>query len=650
MAHYRANGYDLVLELHEDEVAILVGDLPAGWLPSCSGAILDDSITGLYSFPIPSRSECSTSLDTAIVDGIHLGIPFHMSVAIESPEDWPDTGDFTGQVGVTARLTVNQPTATTTCLAIDFLSLDHDQVAIERLDALDVEDWAPLESEVRNLIEEHVYACLRGHDSVNLLLTTVPIDPDNDGSDPFRPTRADSRVIRDGEIRSVAVLLPTQPDVPDNRNAFTSTVLGPGDQAVAIVGNELLLRRFIGARVLENLELYDPAVDSIDVLHGLLEYHDNRVTLAAPPVDASHLLDEWWASGVELRVLNIEIDESEHLDMQIEIFVGGPLAAARANIHLSGEVEVVSPTQITVHLHLDEPEVDIGPTLLAFMMGGVLAFIVFAFNNLVNRLVFAMIDDVFDDCTLVGLTEWPVEPQPVDIDCNWFPTLPIPLLVDDVVLDDYAVVGRPDFPDVDPDWPRPRVEIVGDWETTDGEFGNIRTYPFPRGTFGVGFEYREGHHGEFRAIPFGPVVFPIDYSWCLGGHTLIGEGSVTIGETTVSYATDDDRCELTLETGDSLRSELCVSALDHRGAELYAQRPIDIEGVEPHRVHWGVEKLEGPPLELEEPLFASQPARGPKFSQAAGISISEYKLMMRSALMSGMGVDPADPSVRRGGS
>jgi len=648
MAHYRANGYDLVLELHEDVVArLLVGDLPAGLLTSCSGAILDDSITGRYSFSRRDEEECSTSLDTANEDGIHLNIPFHMSVAIESPEDWPDTGNFTGQVGVTARLTVNQPTAMTTCLAIDFSSLDRDQVAIERLDALDV-DWAPLESEVRNLIEEHVCACLLDHDSINLLPTTVPIDPDNDGSDPFTPTRADSRVIRDGEIRSVAVLLPTQLGVLDNRDAFTSTVLGPGDQAVAIVGNELLLRRFIGARVLENLELYDPAVDSIDVLHGILDFHDNRVTLAAPPVDASHLLDEWWASGVELRVLNIEIDESEHLDMQIEIFVGGPLVAARANLHLSGEIEVVSPTQITVHLHLDEPEVDIGPTLVAFMMGGVLAFIVFAFNNLVSRLLFAMIDDVFDDCTLVGLTEWPEEPQPVDIDCNWFPTLPIPLLVDDVVLDDCAVVGRPDFPGVDPDWPRPRVEIVGDWEATDGEFGGTRTYTLPRGTFGIGFEYREGHHGEFRAIPFGPVAFPIDYAWCLGGHSLIESGSVTIGGTTVSYTTDDDRCELTLNVGEFLRSELCVSALDNRGVELYASRSIDIVGVEPYRVLWGVEKLEGPPPELEEPLFASQPARGPKFSKAAGISIGEYKLMMRSALKHGMGVDPADPSVRRG--
>jgi hypothetical protein len=645
MAHYRANGYDLVLELHEDVVAgLLVGDLPAGLLTSCSGAIQDDSITGLYSFI--RRPGCSTSLDTAIEDGIHLDIPFHMSVAIESPEDWPDTGNFTGQVGVTARLTVNQPTAMTTCLAIDFSSLERDQVAIERLDALDV-DWARLESEVRNLIEEHVYACLLGHDSVNLL-PTVPIDPDNDGSDPFTPTRADSRVIRDGATRSVAVLFPTQPDVPDNLDAFTSTVLGPADQAVAIVGNELLLRRFIGARVLENLELYDPAADSIDVLHGLLEYHDNRVTLVDPPVFASHLLDEWWASGVELRVLDIEIDEREHLDMRTEIFVGGPLAVARATIHLSGEVEVVSATQITVHLHLAEPEVDIGPTLLAFMMGGVLAFIVFAFNNLVSRLLFAMIDDVFDDCTLVGLTEWPEEPQPVDIDCNWFPTLPIPLLVDDVVLDDCVVIGRPDLPDVDPAWPQPRVEIVGDWEVTNAEFGNFRTYPIPRGTYGIGFEYREGHRGEFRAIPSGPVEFPIDYAWCLGGHDLNEEGSVTIGETTVSYTTDDDRCELVLETGDSLRSELCVSALDHRGVELYAQRYIDIVGSEPHRIHWGVEKLEGPPPYLEGPLYATQSAWLLEFGPAEGVSISEYKLMMRSALMSGMDVDPADPSVHRG--
>lgn len=114
---------------------------------------------------------------------------------------------------------------------------------------------------------------------------------------------------------------------------------------------------------------------------------------------------------------------------------------------------------------------------------------------------------------------------------------------------------------------------------TDGEFGCTRTYTLPRGTFGIGFEYREGHTGEFRAIPFGPVAFPIDYSWCLGGHTLIGEGSVTIGETTVSYATADDRCELTLLIGDSLRSELCVSALDHRGVERYVQRSIDVEGV-----------------------------------------------------------------------
>jgi len=93
--------------------------------------------------------------------------------------------------------------------------------------------------------------------------------------------------------------------------------------------------------------------------------------------------------------------------------------------------------------------------------------------------------------------------------------------------------------------------------------------------------------------------YPIEYGWWLDGHALIGEATVNIGSTSVSYDVRGNMCELVLDEGESLTAELSVRATDSGGVVLTADEYIEIEGTrETMSVH-GLELLMGPPfLEL----------------------------------------------------
>lgn len=64
--------------------------------------------------------------------------------------------------------------------------------------------------------------------------------------------------------------------------------------------------------------------------------------------------------------------------------------------------------------------------------------------------------------------------------------------------------------------------------------------------------------------------FPIDYQWCLCGHVLEeGEGEVPGPDGPISYRLTDRKLCIQGDLGQDIDCEVCVSAIDGRGHELY---------------------------------------------------------------------------------
>jgi hypothetical protein len=85
--------------------------------------------------------------------------------------------------------------------------------------------------------------------------------------------------------------------------------------------------------------------------------------------------------------------------------------------------------------------------------------------------------------------------------------------------------------------------------------------------------------GEFRALAR-LMAYPIDFQWCLAGQILTGDGSVLVHNTRVRHSVDRDRCTLLTALGNDLKAQLCVSAIDARGLELFTCTLIDRLGTD----------------------------------------------------------------------
>jgi|GEM_PF-5067803 len=647
MANYRTQGYDIAFEISEAMVSSFVGGGLPGVLSGQSGEIVDDLASGRFAFIDPAAA-ASVSLNAPGEDTASLDIPFRFSATFVGPAEWPDTVDISGHLTVLTPVIIFESTATIEQAAFDFRGLDADSVEVVSHGPLP-DTWSSLVEPLLGLIERIVQRSLVAQNWYAVPLP-LPIDPDNDGSDPFMPLRVDVRVVRDGEARSIMLLFSTSPHTTGDPGAITETALDPTWNSACIIGNELLLRRIVGASLLEGLGLLDPAApDPIETLNGLLDYAENRVTLSSS-VDLRHMVDEWWASRADLHELVIQINDSETLDVRARILAGGPFVETSTTVHMTASMAVLSATQIVLHWHVDEPEVVIVPGPLAWVIAGPLAAIVFALKGVATEFIFGVLENILSaDCELVGLEEWPEDPQPVDIDCNVTIPWPIPLLVDDIILDDWATVGQVNLLDTIYEWPEPHLEIIGNWVAGDGEFGGGSGRTVTAGVWANCFSHYLQHIGDFRAMPVGAVIYPVDYAWCLGGHTLTGSGTLHLDDTSISYESHGDRLSLNVELGGSLDSELCVSAIDARGTELFARRAVMVEGEERFCHFVGVERLEGPPPELHQPgAYVAEMAMSERFaSPAQDISRNDYGTMMRVALARGMGVDPGDPSVRR---
>lgn len=102
------------------------------------------------------------------------------------------------------------------------------------------------------------------------------------------------------------------------------------------------------------------------------------------------------------------------------------------------------------------------------------------------------------------------------------------------------------------------------------------------------------------------VTFPVSYQWCLCGQVLTsGEGEVNIAGDTLRYTLVGRQLTLDTEMGQAVDCELCVSAIDARGRELFSCVQLERVGTEETcsqgRRFYPIPKLEWIPC---DPLLA----------------------------------------------
>jgi hypothetical protein len=167
------------------------------------------------------------------------------------------------------------------------------------------------------------------------------------------------------------------------------------------------------------------------------------------------------------------------------------------------------------------------------------------------------------------------------------------------------------------DTPVPKLDIAARWSV----LARGETTEFIRPDCAFCRSAPVSRCGVFEAWPR-LMAFPVDYQWCLCGQVLeAGEGTVASADGPLAYRLDGRRLWIETEMEQSVDCELCVSAIDARGRELFTCIRIAQPGIEtvcrpciPRPWRMALEVL---PVEAElaawRPLFpAAIAAAGPK--------------------------------------
>ncbi len=126
------------------------------------------------------------------------------------------------------------------------------------------------------------------------------------------------------------------------------------------------------------------------------------------------------------------------------------------------------------------------------------------------------------------------------------------------------------------DTPVPELTISSHWSIV--EKGDVNEYITPDCQFCR--SYPVSRCGVFEAWPK-LMAYPIDYQWCLCGKVLQqGEGKITTRDGDLYYKLEGRRLCIHTEMGQSIDCELCVSAIDRRGVELFRCVQISKSGIE----------------------------------------------------------------------
>jgi len=652
MTGYRSHGYDIAVQLSEHELNEQLGPYLPLALLGCSGDYPDiptseGTVSAHCGFGAASGA-AAIELDTSVANGIQVSLPFELHGTFSSPATWPTEDDFLGDVSVTPELVVRAD-GDTRCVVLDLDGMTPDRVQVTDLELS--ADWAGHEDAVREWIEQVVLTCLQRQGELDLGIH-IPVDTDSSGEDPWMPVDADVRVVTEDGSSCVALLLPTSPETPRDAAGYAKSAVGPGEELVLILGNRMILHRVMAQSMLQMLGIPDPDNPlELATADDLMEFTGTETTLREP-VSLDHLFSEWWLDEVRLEGMQLSVTEEERVELSAHAHAVGVAGAFTGDIHVSAwlEVESVTDNVVTFRVHLDEPELELELEWWVFLLlavvlgplGGVLAGLVqVVVDPLVEGFLWGLIGS-FASAELPAGEEWP-EHGPVEfrftIDLTQeLPPLPMDLEIDSVVLDDWGLIGGPAGWDPAYEWPAPSLSISGEMDEVSSEGGGIKRSGHMGRVSWTIFGVEHAHRGIFRAVPQ-MLAYPIDFEWSLAGEILAGNGSLDVDGVEVTFGVDGDRCELSLDAGESLEAELALNAVDQRGVELFATRWLSVEGETTHGLFTGEELL--------DPSFIYQ---GPGALLDAGPSPAEemtfdaHMSMVSKAVIRGMGVDPWETS------
>lgn len=126
------------------------------------------------------------------------------------------------------------------------------------------------------------------------------------------------------------------------------------------------------------------------------------------------------------------------------------------------------------------------------------------------------------------------------------------------------------------DTPVTRLDVATRWSAL--ERGNVNEYVRANCSFCRSSPVR--WRGVVEAWPR-LVAFPIDYQWCVCGSVIDeGEGQVSSPHGLLTYALSGRRLVIETEMGQDVDCELCVSAIDVRGHELFECVQLSKPGVD----------------------------------------------------------------------
>jgi hypothetical protein len=126
------------------------------------------------------------------------------------------------------------------------------------------------------------------------------------------------------------------------------------------------------------------------------------------------------------------------------------------------------------------------------------------------------------------------------------------------------------------DTPTPTLDIAARWSVL--ERGEVSEYITPDCSYCLSNPVR--WCGIFEAWPR-LAAFPIDYQWCLCGEILEeGRGEVTTKHGPLAYRLVGRRLYIETEMAQAVECELCVSAIDARGLELFTCIRLNQSGIE----------------------------------------------------------------------
>lgn len=685
MTGFHTRGFDAVLELSENTVSRLLSPLAEVLLPLWCN-VNNGNFTNIATDAGAASGNCqfqnitgssSVDLDTEVPNGIDLLLSFSIQVSFTSPAAWRNLGaaTFDGMLRIIAQAGIDRTWGSRRCFILDFNGVTSGRVEIVSLNLPSgMEGWEPHRGTLQAWLEEHVIHSLQdfGSEDFNRLLCR-DIDPED--PDPDVATDVNVTVTMNGAVRSLAILTKMFPGSEGEAEDFTTSALSPGDDVALVLSNRLLLQERIGQRIAEDLAIPDTSTpDATDILDAddLFELDSTRCTLRDEQ-DIFHLIPTDLAKYIEeasLRDASIWVNDDQEIHVTLDIWIGfwSGVFFSRTGIHFWGTIEPMPGVnnQAVIHWRVEVPNTSIyaGPAewVLLSLLGPILNGL--AVRPLVNRSIWGIMDDWFSppDFTIAGTTVWPDDPVPLDIDyaVDLSDFLPFPLQIDDIIVDDLAMIGRAELPEPAFELPEPRLMIVGDWTAGDPAITGIRAGWSPTGTTDTIITISQQHSGDFQALSQ-RILLPIEHFWSLGDHELSGSGRIEIEGAEVDYTVNGDRCQLSLHIGVSLDSVLTVSGIDPFGQEWYATPfEFSVKGSEELHGFAGVELLEGPMAGLPESYVEQEPSPAESTvtvsaavstSTAVGetVVISDCAQMIRTALLSGMGIDTSNAGLRRGG-